>query len=144
VNQTGWLTKHPTRTQRQLQATLDDFRDYYNNIRPHRANNRTTPTQAYSARPKATPHGIVIDPHWRVRTDTIDKSGTVTIRYDSRLHHIGLGRLLAGTNVTLLIADLDIRVINRDNGHLIRALTLDPTRDYQPRGVRPGPPKKTS
>ena len=141
--QKKWLTKHPTRTLRQLQATLDDFRDYYNNIRPHRANNRTTPTQAYSARPKATPHGIVIDPHWRVRTDTIDKSGTVTIRYDSRLHHIGLGRLLAGTKVTLLVADLDIRVINRDTGHLIRALTLDPTRDYQPRGVRPGPPKKT-
>ena len=87
--QKKWLTKHPTTTLRQLQTTLDDFRDYYNTIRPHRAVGRRTPTQAYTARPKATPHGIVIDPHWRVRADTIDKGGTVTIRYDSRLHHVG-------------------------------------------------------
>ncbi len=140
--QKKWLAKHPARTLRQLQAGLDAFRGYYNDIRPHRAVARRTPAAAYTALPKATPHGIVIDPHWRVRTDTIDKSGTVTIRYDSRLHHIGLGRLHAGTKVSLLIADLDIRVINRDTGHLIRALVLDPSRDYQPRGVRPGPPKK--
>jgi hypothetical protein len=140
--QKKWLAKHPARTLRQLQNTLDEFRDYYNTVRPHRAVGRRTPAQAYAARPKATPHGLVIDPHWRVRTDTVDKSGTVTIRYHSRLHHIGLGRLNAGTKVTLLIADLDIRVINRDSGHLIRSLRLDPTRDYQPRGVRSGPPTK--
>ncbi|MBA2773962.1 MAG: IS481 family transposase [Nocardioidaceae bacterium] len=140
--QKKWLAKHPARTLRQLQARLDAFRDYYNTTRPHRAVGRRTPAQAYTARPKATPHGIVIDPHYRVRSDTIDKSGTVTIRCDSQLHHIGLGRLLAGTKVTLLVADLNVRVINRDNGHLIRALTLDTTRDYQPRGIRPGPPKR--
>jgi hypothetical protein len=42
----------------------------------------------------------------------------------------------------MLIADLDIRVIDRDTGRLIRAPTLDPSRDYQPRGLPPGPPKK--
>jgi hypothetical protein len=96
--------------------------------RPHRAVARRTPAQAYAARPKATPHGLVIDPHWRVRQDRIDRTGCVTIRHNSRLHHIGLGRRLAGTRITLPIADLDIRIINRDTGHLIRALHLDTNR----------------
>ncbi len=32
----------------------------------------------------------------------------------------------------MLIDDLDIRVLHRDTGQLIRKLTLDPTSDYQP------------
>ena len=78
-----------------------------------------------------------------MRHDRIDGSGTVSLRHSSRLHHIGLGRLLAGTAVTLLADDLHIRVINRDTGELIRDLTLDPRRDYQPTGRPPGPPRKT-
>ena len=139
-----WLAKQPPApTLPTLQSQLDTFRDYYNSQRPHRALARRPPAEAHAARPKATPTGLVLDPHWRVRTDTIDKTGTVTIRYNSKLHHIGLGRLHAGTRVTLLAADLNIRVINRDTGHLMRALTLNPNRDYQPRGVPPGPPKRT-
>lgn len=42
----------------------------------------------------------------RVHHDRIDTSGTVTLRHSSRLHHIGLGRLLAGTRITLLVHDL--------------------------------------
>jgi hypothetical protein len=34
------------------------------------------------------------------------------------------------------------RVIHRHTGQLIRELILDPTRDYQPRGLPPGPPKR--
>jgi hypothetical protein len=55
---------------------------------------------------------------------------------------IGLGRLHAGTRVTLLINDLQIQVIDRHTGEILRELTLDPSRDFQPRGVPPGPPKK--
>jgi transposase InsO family protein len=51
----------------------------------------------------------------------------------SRLHHIGLGRRLIGTRVLVLVADLDVRVLSED-GELIRRLTLDPARDYQPHG----------
>ena len=34
----------------------------------------------------------------------------------------------------MLIQDLDIHIINADTGELLRELTLDPTRDYQPSG----------
>ena len=54
------------------------------------------------------------------------------------------GRLLAGTRITVLVADLEITVIDRHTGELLRELTLDPTRDFQPRGVPPGPPRKKS
>ena len=65
-----------------------------------------------------------------MRHDRIDAAGVITIRYPSRLHHIGLSKHLRGTNVIVLIDDLDIRVLNHNTGTLIRKLTLDPTRDY--------------
>jgi len=37
--------------------------------------------------------------------------------------------------VVVLVADLDVRVLNQD-GELLRDLTLDPTRDYQRRLAR--------
>jgi hypothetical protein len=73
-----------------------------------------------------------------VRHDTIDAAGVITLRYHSHLHHIGLSKHLRDTNVIVLADDLDIRVLDRDTGALIRKLVLDPTRDYQPRGVKCG------
>jgi hypothetical protein len=99
---------------------------------------RRTPIQAYNDRPKAFPTGHHIPPHYRVRHDKIDAAGVITIRHNSRLHHIGLTKRRRGTKVTVLIDDLDIRVLDRDTGTLIRKLVLDPTRDYQPRGVKCG------
>jgi hypothetical protein len=59
-------------------------------------------------------------------------------------HHIGVGAAHRGSRVTLLVDDLHVRVIGRHSGELIRELILDPTRDYQPRGLPPGPPKRSS
>jgi len=141
--QKKWLAAQPpTATVAGLHRQLSRFRRYYNHIRPHRALGRTTPWQAYTARPKATASGPYIDPHCRVRHDRVDQAGTVTLRHNSRLHHIGLGRPLAGTPITLLVDDLHIRAIHRHTGELIRELTLDPARDFQPRRLPPGPPKK--
>ena len=36
----------------------------------------------------------------------------------------------------MLIAERDIRIIHADTGELIRALTLDPSRDYQPQDAK--------
>ena len=53
-----------------------------------------------------------------------------------------MGRHLAGTRIILLVDDLHIRIVDRDTGELLRELILDPTRDFQPRGLPPGPPPK--
>jgi transposase InsO family protein len=137
--QKKWLAARPAaKTLHGLQTQADAFNRYYNTARPHRAVDRRTPAQAYAARPKATPHGPKIPDHYRLRRDVVDTGGTITLRYNSRLHHIGIGRLLAGTRVYVLTDDLRIRVITRD-GKLLRDLTLNPARDYQPRGVKKGP-----
>jgi hypothetical protein len=65
-----------------------------------------------------------------VRHDVVDKTGAVTLRHDSKLHHIGMGARHRGRRVVLLVADLDVSVLDEDGG-LLRRLTLDPTRDYQ-------------
>ena len=130
-----WLaTQPPAGTVRDLQGQLDWFRDYYNTRRPHRAVGRRTPAAAFEARLKAGPRGPgrAFSSHYRIRHDRIDPSGVITLRYNSRLHHIGLGRRHAGTRVLVLVADLDVRVLT-EHGELLRELTLDATRDYQRR-----------
>ena len=125
--------QRPANTLSELQDQLDRFRDYYNNIRPHRALDSRTPLQAYEGRVKAHPAKPIEKSHFRVRRDRVDKTGRVTLRHESRLHHIALGRAHKDRRVTILVADLDIRVID-DQGELIRQLTLDPSRNYQPIG----------
>jgi hypothetical protein len=63
----------------------------------------------------------------------VDKAGSVTLRHNSRLRHIGIGRTHKGTHVILLTQDLDVRVVNAITGELLRQLTIDPDKDYQPR-----------
>lgn len=131
-----YLTRqHAPRTIAVLQRQLDRFVDYYNQERPHRARDRQTPRQAFDARDKAHPGSPIANTHFRVRTDRVDVGGNVSLRHDSKLFHIGIGRAHAGTKVRLYIADLDIRVVTID-GTLIRQLTLDTTRIYQARGNR--------
>lgn len=127
-----WLAHQPpAKTLRQLQAQLDAFRTYYNTVRPHRALGRRTPHDAYEARPKASPTGTPLDAsHYRIRHDRIDQSGVFTLRHNSRLHHIGIGRRHAGADILVLVHDLHIRVLDA-HGELLRELQLDPTKDYQ-------------
>jgi transposase InsO family protein len=133
-----WLATQPrARTIAELQHQLDTFRDYYNTVRPHRALHRRTPAQVYAARPKAAASGIpLIDGHYRVRHDKIDSDGKLTLRYNSRLHHIGMGRRHAQTPVLVLVHDLHVRIITT-SGRPLRDFQLDPSRDYQPQQKTP-------
>jgi transposase InsO family protein len=137
-----WLRAQPVQptTIDELQALLDAFVSEYNCDRPHRSlQDHSTPEVAYSARPKAQAGPLQADPHNRVRRDRIDDSGSVTLRLNGKLHHIGIGRTHARTHVLLLIQDLEVRVVDAATGELLRKLELDPSRDYQPTGAPRGP-----
>jgi len=69
-------------------------------------------------------------------------TGLVTLRHQGRLYHIGTGRPHAGTRVLLLVQDLHIRIINAATGELLRELTLNPDKSYQPTGRPQGWPNK--
>ena len=110
---------------------------------PASSTHRATPAAIYQTLPKALPAGSRDpDSHDRIRHDRIDDSGSVTLRHNGKLHHIGVGRTHARTHVILLVADLGIRVVNALTGELLRDLILDPNRDYQPTGAPKGPTRR--
>lgn len=94
-----WLRAQPQPASvPELQALCDRLVAGYNDRRPHRSlSHHATPASSYRARPKATPGDRDRDTHARVRRDRVDNAGAVTLRMNGRLHHIGIGRSLAGT-----------------------------------------------
>jgi transposase InsO family protein len=132
-----WLRAQPAQpaTIAELQALLDRFAAEYNQHRPHRSlPHRATPAALYDTMPKALPGpSRDADTHDRIRHDRVDKSGTVTLRVHGQLRHIGIGRTHKGTHVILLVQDLDVRVVDAITGELLRELTIDTNKDYQPR-----------
>ena len=133
----NWLRAQPDQpsTLAELQALLDRFRTEYNTTRPHRSlPHRATPAALFTTMPKALPGpSRDAETHDRIRHDIVDKSGTVTLRVHGQLRHIGIGRTHHRTHVILLIQDLEVRVINAITGELLRELTIDTNKDYQPR-----------
>jgi hypothetical protein len=141
----NWLKARPhqPKTLSDLQALPGAFAVTCNTRRPHRSlPGRSTPAAACAARPKAVPGDRSADTHDRVRTDRIDNTGLVTLRHSGKLFHIGIGRPHAGTRVLLLVQDLHVRVINAATGELLRELTLNPDKRYQPTGRPQGWPNK--
>ncbi|MEX5260320.1 hypothetical protein [Kocuria sp. CPCC 205263] len=105
----------------------------YNTVRPHRALGRATPATAYRALLKTAPTGAPTG--WRIRTDRVGRTGRVTVRLHSRLHHIGIGRICARTFVKMFLRGLHVPIIDPATGVILRDVILDPTRDYQPRSL---------
>ena len=125
------LATRPAGSLPELQATLDTFREHYNHVRPHRALGRHTPAFAYQLIPKAHPT-TPDDPNiWRVRYDTIDNDGKITLRHTGRLLHLGIGRAHARTEIICLVHNDNATVIATNTGEILADFTLDPTHNYQ-------------
>jgi hypothetical protein len=76
------------------------------------------------------------------RHDRVDTGGNVTLRVQGQLHHIGVGRANSGTRIVLLVADLDVRIIDAATGELLRHLSIDPNRRYRGSGDPIGGPRR--
>lgn len=126
------LAAHPAETIAELQTTLDSFRDYYNQQRPHRSLGRRTPGFAYQLIPKAAPTAPDDPGLWRVRYDTIDNDGKISLRYAGKLLHLGIGRAHTRTEIICLIHNRDATVLTHE-GLVLAEFTLNPARDYQPK-----------
>jgi transposase InsO family protein len=126
-----WLAARPRpSTLAELQSLLDTFGAIYNTQRAHRAHpGRTTPEHAYQARPKAHPHGQP-SARLRVRHDTVDKFGKLTLRHGSRLHHLGIGAAHARTPVLILVAAHTVTVISKTGHHILSSHHIDPAKNY--------------
>jgi hypothetical protein len=92
-----------------------------------------------TALPKAAPPGLPTGEHFPIRHDTVDQFGKLTLRYASRLHHLGIGRAHAGTKVLILITATTITVIAQPTHQLIATHTIDPDRNYWRNQQKPRP-----
>ena len=128
-----WMERRPPPdTEAELQAEMDHWRRYYNDERPHRALNGKTPIEVWQATPPAQP-GEPIDPEARVGLQLVDAGG----RIGWGRYQIGVGQPYAGLRLLVVARGLDATVIGPEG--IIRRLTIDPTRRYQPTGQPPGP-----
>ena len=113
-----------------LQQQLNYSRDRYNNDRPHQSLNGKTPAHAYSARPKATPQDLNSLDQSRARYDKVVATGEVTLRRAGKLHHIGIGRAHAGTQVTILTTGTHVTVVHLTTGEHLSENLIDPNKNY--------------
>ncbi len=127
-----WLKARPPASNLpELQHQLDQFREHYNEHRPHRALRRNTPGHAYRASPKALPatnghaHG-----HYRLRYDRIDTKGKISIRRAGRMHHLGVGTTHARKRVLAFADDHHITVTDLNTGEVLSVHLIEPTKSY--------------
>jgi transposase InsO family protein len=127
-----WLAARPTaRTRAELQQQLDQFREHYNERRPHRALQRRTPGDAYRATPKAAPPSNGHAPgHYRIRYDRLDTKGKMTIRRAGRMHHLGIGTAHARKRVLAFADDHHITVAELATGEVLSRHLIEPHKTY--------------
>jgi len=112
-----WLGRRPAASGLAgLQAQLDAFREVYNEQRPHRAIGRRTPGEAYRAMPKAMPSGAGGRGHFRLRYDTTDGKGAMTLRRGGRLYHLKVGVAWARRRVLAIVDEQEVTVVALDTG----------------------------
>lgn len=136
-----WLKAQPPATTiPELQKLLDEFRDWYNNNRPHRAIGRRTPSDAYFDLPKASPQPLVTEDN-RVRHDKVDKAGRITLRFAGEMRYLGIGRAHQATPTLTIISGTHATTTNAQTGEIIAEHDIDTGRRYQPNLLKNKRPK---
>lgn len=127
-----WLAaRPPARTLAELQHRLDEFKEHYNERRPHRALQRQTPGQAYRATPKAAPASNGHPPgHYRLRYDRLDTQGKMSLRRAGRMHHLGVGAKHARKRVLAFADDHHITVAELTTGEVLSTHLIEPEKTY--------------
>ncbi|GBE63679.1 hypothetical protein MFM001_01410 [Mycobacterium sp. MFM001] len=140
-----WLRAKPApATLDELNVLLDQFRDFYNHHRPHRALRGATPAQAFHATEKARPSDRPLPTPVFVSRHTV---GETSGKLHVAPYRVNVGLRWAGHSCDVVRQDDYIAIFSGTT--LIRALTADPTRNYQPgdkttRTYRTREPKPTS
>ena len=115
----------------ELQDQLDQWRDHYNQARPHRALRGATPAEQWAANDRAKP-GQAIDGPIRASIHTVNKGGH--IGWSDFV--VGIDSRLSGQRVLVTARDFTLAIYGQQG--LLRRLTIDTTRRYQGTGRPPG------
>ncbi|OIQ78258.1 integrase core domain protein [mine drainage metagenome] len=126
-----WLSQQQTAADlKELQQQLDEFRTVYNTQRPHRALEMKTPQHCYEATIKATPKTAKDKEHYRVRYDSVDQFGKLTLRRAGKMHHLGIGIEHQHKKVILIVDHFKVSVVEKKTGEILSKHEIDPSRNY--------------
>lgn len=123
-----WLSaRDPAATVADLNDLLEQFRNFYNHHRPHRALRGATPVEAFQATAKARPADRPLPAPVFISHHTVgEKSGNLC----AAPYKINVGLRWAGHECDVIRDDDHIAIFS--GNRLVRAFTADPTRYYQP------------
>ncbi len=142
-----WLEDEgPAETLEHLQELLDGFRFHYNRGRPHQGIDDATPAERYGIAPidpdairLPDPDGMT-EPTYPPDAYVRKVGATGNIGWRGKLVHVG--SRYAAAHVRVVEVDQLVHIYHGDA--LIRALTIDPDRYYQPKGGRQPPQRRRS
>jgi transposase InsO family protein len=122
-----WLARQrPARTHAELQRQLDDWLVFYNYQRPHRALHGAVPAERWAASPPDGPGAAIPDPP-RAELRLVSKG-----RLSWNHTDIGVGSEHNGHQLLVISRHDDIAIFGEHG--LVRRLTIDRSRRYQPTG----------
>ncbi len=115
---------------KELQRQLDEFRTIYNTQRPHKALEMRTPQSSYEATVKATPKAAEDKEHYRVRHDSVDQFGKLSLRRAGKMHHLGVGIEHHFKKVFVVVDHFKVSVVEKKTGEVLSKHNIEPTRTY--------------
>ena len=126
-----WLAEQErAKDLKELQQQLDEFRMIYNTKRPHKALAMKTPQFTYEATVKATPKEAKDKEHHRVRHDSVDQFGKLTLRRAGKMHHLGVGIDHHFKKVFVIVDHYKVSVVEKKTGEVLSQHQIEPTRTY--------------
>ena len=79
---------------------------------------------------KAIAAGSRAGGHFRLRYDTADGKGTITLRRAGRLHHLNIGAAFARRRVLAIVDEQEVTVVALDTGEILSTHLIEPDRRY--------------
>lgn len=126
-----WLVEQePAKDLKELQSQLDEFRTIYNTQRPHKALEMRTPQSSYEATVKATPKEAKDKEHYRLRHDSVDQFGKLSLRRAGKMHHLGVGIEHHFKKVFVIVDHYKVSVVEKLTGEILSQHTIEPARGY--------------
>ena len=117
----------PAKSIEKLQEQLDEFRNVYNTQRPHKALLMRTPQSSYEATIKATPKEAKDKEHYRIRHDTVDQFGKISLRRAGKMHHLGVGIENRFKKVYVVVDHYKVTVVEKKTGEVLSKHIIEPS-----------------
>lgn len=89
-----------------------------------------TPQSSYEATVKATPKEAKDKEHYRVRHDSVDQFGKISLRRAGKMHHLGAGIENQFKKVYVVGDHYKVSVVDKKTGEILSQHIIEPTRIY--------------